>query len=479
MICLVFTVVLGIVMQLWSVPPIRIDIDDGQMITVTGTVYQKEIKYNNSVIYLEDVSILATSSQPSIRKEHQSTETLQMKQLHIENIMCYMNMEGTEQSLPCIGSTVSIMGEFWNFREATNPGEFDTKEYYHLLGIACSLQKAQLIRQSVTYHVLREALWQFSRKCASVYECCMNEQDASAMKAMLVGQKGELDTEIKKLYQQAGIAHLYAISGLHISLISGGIYKALRKAGTPIWLAALTGCTFLILYVMMTGISASSFRAIIMFLLSLLADCVGRTYDMLTALAVSAVLLLIEQPLYLYQTGFQLSFAAILGIGIVGPPIRELLSVKGFWGKVWSAFSASLSVSLATLPIQISSYYSVNIYSIFLNLFVIPCMSIILPAGGAGLFLGLCNEAAGSLILQICHYLLVFYEKSSQWTISIPGSIWITGASTNWQIVLYYIMLLGGVYLLHWIKKVERVKAVIRKDGVEDAKERRRRMRKE
>lgn len=449
-ICLVFTVALGIVMQIWPVPSVVIHIEDGQVVSVTGKVYQKEIKYNKSIIYLENAVLCSAFCQPSNQKEQPSTS-----QLHIGKVMCYMDIDEKGESLPCIGSTVWMRGEFQNFKTASNPGEFDVKEYYSLLGMYCSLHNVELVHQGREYSKIREMFWRFGQKCASVYELCMNETDASILKAMLLGQKGELDAEVKALYQSAGIAHVLAISGLHISLIGNGIYKVLRRLGLPMGLAAIGGMFFLLTYVMLTGSSASSFRAVCMFLIYLLADVVGRTYDMLTAMSVAAVLLLLEQPQYLYQTGFLFSFGAILGIGSLGSVLYELGPDRGIARKCWNAFSMSLSVSLVTLPLQLSVYYSVNRYSVFLNLLIIPCMSVILCTGGAGLLLGLCNETVGSLVLQVCHFLLLFYEKSSEWILAIPGSIWITGVPAVWQIVLYYSLLCVGIYLFHRNKRIE------------------------
>lgn len=346
-----------------------------------------------------------------------------------------------------MGSAVRISGKFRDFQTASNPGEFDAKEYYTLMGISGSVQHARLISEGGSYDHLRELLWRTGRSCAGVYEACMEQNDASIMKAMLLGQRGDMDTELKNLYSRAGIAHVLAISGLHISLIGTGIYQLLRRMKVPIPFAACAGMLFLSAYTVMTGNSASSFRATCMFLLYLLAQIVGRTYDMVTALAAAAALLLLQQPLYLYHTGFQMSFAAVLGIAYLTPLIRDMKEWgSGAAGKLWNAFCASLGVFLAALPIQLFAYYSVSVYSICLNLLIIPCMSILLCAGGAGLLIGLCSQPAGALCLRICHYILLFYEKSGSFTLSLPHGVRITGRPAIWQIIGYYSLLLAALY---------------------------------
>lgn len=460
MVCLVFTAVLAVAMAVWESPPDALDKQNGQSIYVTGRVYQKEIKNDKSVIYLDDAAMAADSA-------HISKE----EQVQIGKVICYMKGTGAgAQKMPEMGSYVCAYGELFLWEEPSNPGEFDIRRYYELSGIKCAIQNAAIIEQAEEYSRFREGLYRIRKRCAAVYEASMEAKEASIMKAMVLGDKTEMDTDIKKLYQHAGIAHVLAISGLHISLLGMGIYKGLRRAGCPIPVAAVMGLLFIVLYSIMTGFSPSSFRAVCMFALHLLAEVTGRTYDMLTALAVAAMLLLIQEPAYLYHTGFQFSFGAILGIGYLAPIIQMFCPVRGRYirqkeqdtmlrtvtctgVKLWNAFSVSLGVFLFTLPIQLSSYYGVNVYSVFLNLLIIPCMSVILYAGGVGLAVGLWSVRAGSVILTICHVLLQLYEQSSGRVLSLPGSTWITGAPAKWQIVSYYSLLFLGIYSMKMNRK--------------------------
>lgn len=475
-----YIAVLAAIMRLAPADVSAPSVADGCDVYITGKIYQKEIKQNKSIIYLQDAALITASFYPpNVNERSQGGQSLK-KQLHIGNIMCYMESDMDIAMLPQMGSVISITGKFRHLKEASNPGEFDAKEYYALIGISGSIQSARLIgieKGGGRFDDLREALWQLGRKCACVYEECMESKEASVMKAMLLGQKGNMDAELKKLYSSVGIAHILAISGLHISLIGTGIYKLLRKVRLPAPAAACMGILFLVCYVLMTGGSPSSYRAVCMFLFYLFAKAVGRTYDMLTAAAVAAMILLVKQPLYLYHTGFQLSFAAILGIVYLTPLIRKIgegdrrhnrgrssqHSRCRAAERIWNAFSVSLGVFLASFPIQLSAYYGICIYSVCLNLFVIPCMSILLCAGGAGLMIGLCNLSAGALCLQVCHYVLVFYEKISSLTLSLPHAIWITGRPQTWQIIGYYGLLLIVLYAVGRKSHVKKRQPIDRK----------------
>ena len=142
------------------------------------------------------------------------------------------------------------------------------------------------------------------------------------MSALLLGDKNALDNEVKEMYQRNGILHIFSISSLHITIVGMGIYKLLRKAGIPILPASMAGSLLLILYGCMTGFGVSACRAIGMYLLRMLAEVVGRTYDLLTALGVMAAVMVIQNPYYLQNGGFLLSFTSVMGIGVVFPGLK-------------------------------------------------------------------------------------------------------------------------------------------------------------
>ncbi len=124
------------------------------------------------------------------------------------------------------------------------------------------------------------------------------------MQAMLLGVKTDLDQDIKDLFSASGILHILTISGLHISMLGMGCFRLLRKAGASPRVSAVCGALLILAYGSLIGLAAATIRAICMFLMQMLAVFLGRTYDMLTGMAVSAVPLLMEQPLYLFYSGF-------------------------------------------------------------------------------------------------------------------------------------------------------------------------------
>ena len=139
-------------------------------------------------------------------------------------------MEDTRE--PRLGSFVKVQGKFKEFAKATNYGEFDARSYYEILGMQIRLQSSVIMEESAEYDNLREKLWELKRYLMSLSEVCFGE-DAHIMKAMLLGEKNDLDEDTKQLYQLNGVIHILSISGLHISIIGMGLYKLLSKLRCP------------------------------------------------------------------------------------------------------------------------------------------------------------------------------------------------------------------------------------------------------
>ena len=207
-----------------------------------------------------------------------------------------------------------VEGKFRPFAQATNPGEFDAAAYYRVSGQQGRLMKASCLAESSGFSAFRETLYRCREYLSLLLDACYPEKEASIMGAMLLGEKATLDEGIKSLYQQNGIIHILAISGLHLSILGIGFHKLLQRMYVPKPVNIILSLALMYCYGTMTGMGISIVRAFVMFGMKLCADLCGRTYDLLTAMTTAALLILVEQPLYLTQSGFLFSFGAVCGI---------------------------------------------------------------------------------------------------------------------------------------------------------------------
>lgn len=397
-----------------------------QELYVTGQVCQKE----DNVIWLKSVTI--SDSIP-----------------YDEKLIC----ELTEDSpVPPLGCRVSVSGIFTPVSRATNPGEFDAAVYYRSLGAGGRLWKTRVLGQSRTFWEIREGLYRLRLRFRERLYSVFTQREATVMCALLLGEKGDTDQELKELYKRNGILHILSISSLHITILGTSLYKLLRRTGLPAWVCAAAGAAALVLYGMMTGFSVSACRAIGMYLIRMFGVVCGRTYDMLTSLGILAAGMTLVNPCYLQNTGFLLSFSSVLGIGVVYPALvpEEYRPEQKYYGEspvlLWLrrllqrlryAALASLSITLATLPVQLWFYYEVPVWSVVLNLFVLPLMKPMLISGFFSLAPGLgCLKAVDLAVLRWYEGLCLFFDR-------MPCGMWNPGRPEIWQIAVYYGILAG------------------------------------
>lgn len=229
------------------------------------------------------------------------------------------------------------------------------------------------------------------------------------------------------------------MTGLHLSFLGVGVYHLLRRITGSYTVGGLAGILFLSAYILMIGMTVSAFRAMVMFLFRIGADLSGRHYDSPTALAAAAVIVCLWRPLSLYDSGFWLSFGALIAIIFILPILKKL-PAQSLW--------ASVSVNLFLLPILMYSFYEFPIYGVFLNLIIIPLLSVLMAAGLTGTMISLFWEHAGEAIFLCCRIIFRVYEHSCEAALRLPFARVVTGQPAIWKILFYYVFLFAAVLLL-------------------------------
>lgn len=382
----------------------------GKEVQITGQVYQIEVRESYQILYL----ILSKKT---------------------SRILVYDDAKQPVQ----IGNKVNVKGELSLFEEARNPGNFDQKFYYEKQKIGAFLWAEALRVTDRESNPLKQGLYELRQKWKRILIDAAGEEDGGALAAILLGEKQGMDREIRELYQVNGIAHVLAVSGLHLSFLGVGVYHLLRRITGSYTVGGLAGILFLSAYILMIGMTVSAFRAMVMFLFRIGADLSGRHYDSPTALAAAAVIVCLWRPLSLYDSGFCLSFGALIAIIFI-LPIFKNLPAQSLW--------ASVSVNLFLLPILMYSFYEFPIYGVFLNLIIIPLLSVLMAAGLTGTMISLFWEHAGEAIFLCCRIIFRVYEHSCEAALRLPFARVVTGQPAIWKILFYYVFLFAAVLLL-------------------------------
>ncbi|MDF2886710.1 MAG: internalization-related competence protein ComEC/Rec2 [Lacrimispora sp.] len=353
-------------------------------------------------------------------------------------------------SLLGIGQTVTVRGEVQPFSQTRNPGEFDFKGYYQSMGVEFRLFAEKIEIVYFAKSPLLEFLRTFKARSKQLLYRDAKEEDAGIFAAAVLGDKKGISSEIKDLYQRNGIAHLLAISGLHMSFIGLSFYHLVKKSGVCFWGAGLASMILLVLYGIVTGASPSVVRAGMMMCVGFYAACLGRTYDLLSSASLSLLFLGFQSPFLLMQGGVQLSFGAVYAIGGLAPLIRDWLGKdRPFSGSI----SACFAVQFITLPVMAFHFYQIPPYGLVLNLLVIPLMGGVLCSGLGVIAFGTLSPVLGTAAAGTGHYILSLYEIFLKAAGKMPGNNIILGRPGIRSLTAYALLLTGCILFIELWKK--------------------------
>lgn len=365
-----------------------------------------------------------------------------------ENIIVYT----TDTEEYRIGNTLMVHGSLQKFSPATNPGQFDEKLYYQIENIDYKMIAKDINMVNADYSLFHQFLYDMKRKLSTVYQEILGDREAGAVIAMLLGEKSLLDEELKELYQDNGISHVLAISGLHVSLFGMAVNRLQKLLRVPKAPAAVLSILVIYCYGIMTNFSVSTNRAVVMMTIYLLSGLLGKTYDMLSGIALSAFIILLQNPMQLLSAGFQLSYGAVLGIAILSPVFSKLYPQANSFLK---GLFVSISAHVGTLPFVLYYFYQFPLYGIIVNLIILPFVTVLMIASIMAGIIGLIWLPLGIFVVGSAYYILRFYQWVCSLSSRLPANLITTGRPTQLQLIIYLLLVsvfvwLGCKYKKRW-----------------------------
>ncbi len=411
----------------------------------------------------------------------------------VGNLLVYADDCYAENGEIKYGQRIFVYGNGSTFEEASNPGSFDAKAYYFSLGITGAVHGKTIRIRSFFHHRLNQALFQAKNKLLESYVTYLGPEGAGVISSMLLGERALLSEETQELYRHGGISHILAISGLHVSLIGTALYELLRKTILGRNGAIPAACAGVLLYGSFVEAGTSTKRAVIMFLLLLTATALGRTYDTLSAMSASVIVILCQSPGALYTASFQLSFAAAYGASVLAALLRgwgELSRVSATSGtdavavenarkvalrsnsrwfrvreyigeKIRNMFVFGLAIQAVTFPFVVYHFFEYPSYGFLLNPIVVPLMTILLLCGLLSGVCGLFVPWLGYFFAGGTAGILWIYDMLCRLTEKLPGSLLLVGQPKIWQMGGYFVLLVVCLYV--WLG---RGKKRVRKVGI-------------
>lgn len=265
----------------------------------------------------------------------------------------------------------------------------------------------------------------------------LDEDGFSVAYALLCGNSEFMGKELLNDYRSSGIAHIFAVSGLHIGFLASALAFFLKKIGCNRYLKTFIIISVLIFYSGICGFSASSIRATIMCSVLLFASITGRKYDPLSSVSLALIIILLIFPVQLFCVGFQLSFSVVLGILLLSK--RVSLIFKFLPKRLADSLGVVISAQLAGIPICLSAFGYFSAISIITNLLMIPLVSVLYTAIFILTFLAICFGQS-AVFLFLPKYALFAINK----VISLINyKIFLIGGFTfGVFIICYYLIIL-------------------------------------
>ena len=416
--------------------------------------------------------------------------------LHFQKLILYLPKESTGEGsmpLPLPGQICSVKGHFLELSPATNEGEFSLSSYYKGEGISGVFQAKTIELVRGESSPFAKELFTLKQSLGNRIDMLYPEDPAGFLKSLFLGERSGITLSEKSLYQSAGISHILAISGLHLSLLGGFFYRLLRKTKLSSLLSSLITSFFLFSYFLFTGSSHSAFRALFMLFLRFVAIQLGKGKDLLSQLSFALLFLLWLNPLSLYSIGMQCSFFTLFVFFLLeerpGKAVRKkkekalskickkhalgfskhpslLLKFPAYLSKLIPCLLSTLPhrlqgsflFYLALLPLFSLTQFSFPLYAPLLNLLLLPLLPFFFLLGAVSIFLSYLPEQDFlllrllsfssrfllNLLFQIFH---LFMEKS----LALPFSQILLGKMQVLSVMFYFLFL----YLLFFFPKAK------------------------
>lgn len=306
-----------------------------------------------------------------------------------------------------LGQAILFHSKLSPIAAAQNPYQFDYKRYMEHQGIYWQgYPTCYEIKDAPSFSPFIKAKQLQGYLAATLSHYPFSKETVRVLKALVLGVRSDITPELYQQYINAGAVHILAISGLHIGIITylltlfiSLVVPAHRK-GVKIALLLV----FLLTYAAITGFSASVLRAVVMFggySIAYLAESRRARYD---SLLLSAFILLLYKPTFLFEVGFQLSYMAVLSIALFLPIGEKYRFENRFLNFFWDIIKVSIAAQIGVLPLSL--YYFHQFAGLFLvtNVLILPLLGIILSVG-----IGVVLLAS---IQLLPYWLIVCYEKA-------------------------------------------------------------------
>ena len=374
---------------------------------------------------------------------------------------------GKDGIVPVDGQVAAFSGNLYHPAPQKNPYGFDFKAFLLQKGIPAGISGARELSFYPAIQRLPQSPWMRARLyLASQFDRFLGE-GAGLAKALIIGVREDISEETKLSFRDAGVAHVLAVSGLHVSLLVAILYALLRRFHLSRKVLFVIFAVLLLAYCRLLDFSASIVRASVLSLVFLLGRAIHRRVDPLTSLAFAFLLILLFRPLDLFNLGFQLSFLAVLGIIMLGD---SLMTLYKRWEKrrhphpaltkVTTAYMTTLAATAMTVVPLVSAFHAFSLAGLLISPLAISGVGILMPVYLLGLVISLVSLPLAQILAWPIIKITQWYEGMVAWAAELPFAIVRLPSPAWWQtLVILGILILLTRYVV--IKPKKRTIAIL------------------
>jgi len=376
----------------------------------------------------DDVDIKENSVKTIVRTEaiisNNTTEILNKK------ILVYFHKDSLSQTLR-YGDRIIFSAYLQQPDSGMNPEEFDYRKHLSNQGIYFTTwignKKFKIIERDAGNILIAKSI-QLRNKILNILKSQLGESTEFQVAAAIVtGYRTSLDSDLRQAFSNSGAMHVMCVSGLHVGiifLVLGYILKFLSDKKTfQRILKVIIILIFIWFYAMLTGFSASVLRATTMFSFVAMGMLVSRKIPVYNSLAASALFLLLLNPGYIYQVGFQLSYLAVIGIVALFPYVQKIIPAKGkFSSKIRDLAAVSIAAQIATTPISLYYFSQFPNYFLLTNIIVVPLAGLIIYTAIPAILLH-SVPVIGNALSALLGYEMKLMNGTVNFVDQLPGSV--------------------------------------------------------
>lgn len=366
-----------------------------------------------------------------------------------------------EDTILDYGRELIFEGQLTQPQGVRNPGGFNYRRYLAQKGVGASIfaypYTIETWDRKSRFSLIRAGM-NIRDRIVHVIDNSLPHQQAGLLNGMLIGYREGLSDEVQEAFSNAGLTHIMAVSGANVAFLILPLSFLLKLLGIGKKLSKLVIIAFLILFVFVTGFEPSVLRAVLMAGVILLSEVLYKKPDTYAAIAFSCILLLVISPCMLFNIGFQLSYAATLGIVMLYKNIKKLITCKFVPNKVAEIIGGTLAAQLGVLPITLIHFNKLSLISIIPNILVAPILGLITILGMLMAILGQFSLYLSTLIGYLNNIFLSAVLYVTKWSSGVSFAAITTVTPSLIMGAAYYVV----IWFLFWYKPLKGISLKLR-----------------